>query len=57
LTNAGRTTTEVNPLDETQNSASAEYPRRTVAKKAVAKKTAPRNAVAKKAAANARAAA
>jgi hypothetical protein len=30
LTNDGRTATDVNPLDETQNSASAEYPRRTV---------------------------
>jgi hypothetical protein len=30
LTNAGRTVTEVNSLDETQNSASAEFPKRTI---------------------------
>ena len=30
MTNAGRTATEVNSLDETQNSASAEFPRRTI---------------------------
>jgi hypothetical protein len=31
LTNDGRAATEVNSLDETQNSAPAEYPRRTIA--------------------------